>query len=301
MKTRLIFLFAVGAIMLFTNCSDDSGKENFDKTGRLTVRLTDAPFPYDMVSEANVTIFKVDARLASKEDETDAKEDEMDEDSPFVVLMETEIDVNLLDLTNGTTKMLADLEVPVGTYDLVRIYVKGINVVLTDGRTFDLKVPSGEQTGIKVFIKPALTVAGGISSDLLLDFDVSRSFVAKGAIDKVEGITGFNFKPVIKASNMSTSGTLTGNVSTIEEEMAIAIEGAQISVFAADTLNTTAFSDVDGNYTVMGLGAGAYKVLAEKEGYISSDTLDFEIVAGNKTSQDFVLEKDESSEIPETL
>jgi len=172
-----------------------------------------------MVAEANVTIFKVEARSVmeadASEDSDSTEDDAMDESSPFVVLMETEIDVNLLDLTNGSTEMLADLDVLARAYDLVRVYVKGINVGLTDGRTFDLKVPSGEQTGIKVFMKPALTVVGGLSSDLLLDFDVSRSFVAKGGVHKVDGITGFNFKPVIKASNMSTAGTLAGNVSTI--------------------------------------------------------------------------------------
>jgi hypothetical protein len=50
------------------------------------------------------------------------------------------------------------------------------------------------------------------------------------------GITGFNFKPVIKASNMSTAGTLYGEVTSLEEEMTLALEGVQVSVFAADTL-----------------------------------------------------------------
>lgn len=279
----------MSVILLFISCSDDATNGS-DKTGRLSVRLTDAPFPYDMVSEANVTIFKVEARKVSDEDETEGMDSESDDTSPFVLLMESEIDVNLLELTNGTTEMLADLEVPAGTYDLVRVYVKGINVVLTDGRTFDLQVPSGEQTGIKVFIKPALTVAGGLSSDLLLDFDVSRSFIAKGNVKSVDGINGFNFKPVIKASNMSTAGTLLGNVSTVEEEMSAALEGAQISVYASDTLNTTALSDADGNYAVMGLEAGSYNVFAEREGYIGSDTLEIQITAANNTVVDFVLD-----------
>lgn len=279
---------------MFISCSEDSSTENFDNVGKLTLSITDAPFPYDLVAEANVTVFKVEARKIIADDISDdsdsTMEDEVDEGSPFVLLMESEIEVNLLDLTNGTTAMLADIEVPVGTYDLVRVYMKGINVLLTDGRTFDFKVPSGEQTGIKVFIQPGLTITGGLSSDLLLDFDVSRSFVAKGNTKKVDGITGFNFKPVIKASNLSTSGTLTGNVSSIEEDMQVAIEGAQISVFVSDTLNTTAFSDIEGNYTIMGLKAGNYQIFTEKENYLSGDTLNVEIVPANKTIQDFLLE-----------
>nr|WP_298925097.1 DUF4382 domain-containing protein [uncultured Allomuricauda sp.] len=292
MKTKFIFNLLFVFALIFFGCTGDTNNEN-ENSGRLTVQLTDAPFPSDLVAEANVTIFKVDARNNENEDMDESSSDDTIDDensSPFITLMEEEITVNLLDLTNGNMELLADLEVPVGTYDLVRVYVKGINVVLTDGRIFDLKVPSGEQTGIKIFIKPALIVSGGLSADLLLDFDVSRSFVPKGNIKAVDGITGFNFKPVIKASNMSTAGTLKGAITTLEEEMAVGLEGAQISVFAADTLNTTGFSDMDGNYAIMGLEAGTYEVLAELEGYTSSDTLEVQINVANNTVQDFILE-----------
>ncbi len=283
MKKNLIFSFFLASALLFIGCSDDSNTNS--ETGRLSVRLTDAPFPYALVAEANVTIFKIEARLQSDDDEEN-------DDSSFVVLMEDEIDTNLLELTNGVTEQLANIEVPVGTYDLFRVYVRGVNVVLTDGRAFDLKVPSGEQSGIKVFIKPGLTVAGGLSSDLLLDFDVSRSFVAKGNTKRVDGINGFNFKPVIKASNIATSGTLAGTITTITEDVETALEGAQISVIVADTINTSAFSDVDGNYMIMGLNQGTYKAITELEGYIASDTVEVQIVASNKTIQNFILEEE---------
>lgn len=102
--------------------------------------------------KGKMTIFKMDAR--NKDSQTDvAMEGEMTDGthSSFVVLMEQEIQVNLLDLTNGITETLVNTDVPVGTYDLVRVYLRGINVVFTDGTTYDLDVPSGEQTGIKVF------------------------------------------------------------------------------------------------------------------------------------------------------
>ena len=302
MKTYKVLGLMLSLLFIVSSCSESDTSNQ--EAGRLSLRLTDAPFPYDLVAEANVTVFKVEARRAedAEEEMTTEKDDEMDEDeenSPFIVLMEEEIPVNLLDLTNGNTMLLADLEVPQGTYDLVRVYVRGINVVLTDGRTIDFKVPSGEQTGIKVFIKPGITVVGGLSSDLLLDFDVSRSFVAKGNTKRVDGITGFNFKPVIKASNLSTAGTLMGKVSSLEEELEMALEGAQISILAADTLNTSGFSDIDGNYAIMGLEAGSYKAFAELEGYRSSDTVEVTISAANKSVQDFLLEKEAAEETDE--
>ncbi len=291
MRTK-IFYFALSLVLLvFVGCSNNAGNGgNGDTMGRLTLQLTDAPFPFDMVAEANVTVFKVDARLVDSEDE-DVEGDSEEDGYPFVTLMEEEIPVNLLDLTNGVTQELADLDVPAGTYDLIRVYVKGVNVVLTDGRTFDLTVPSGPQTGIKVFFDPALTVAGGLSSDLLLDFDVSRSFVAKGSTTKVDGITGFNFKPVIKVSNLSTAGTLSGLVTTMDGETPVALENAEIVVTNLDDEPVTSGStDIDGAYAIMGLDAGTYKVYSSLNGYVTSETFEVEIVAGNKTTQDFVLE-----------
>lgn len=290
MKSNVFSIVLIAFSVLFISCSDNDDANN--EYGRLSVQLTDAPFPHDLVAEANVTIFKVEARYkgdlqldTQAIDSTDASI-ESDQGKSFLVLMEKEVQVNLLELTNGVTKTLADIEVPVGTYDLIRVYVKGINIVLTNGMTYDLEVPSGSQSGIKIFIKPGLAVNGGLSSDLLLDFDVSKSFVAKGS---GQDITGFNFKPVIKASNMSTAGTLKGMITTIKEETMVGVEGAQIAVFVADTLNTTTFSDVDGGYMFMGLDAGTYNIEIEKEGYIMQTVDDAEINAANKTIQDFEL------------
>lgn len=287
MKIKFFSILLWTAVVLLVGCSDSD--DTTAATGRLTVQLTDAPFPHHLVAEANVTIFKIDARNTSMEADTAMEGELSNTEATFTVLMEQEIEVNLLDLTNGITETLVDTEVPVGTYDLVRVYVRGINVVLTDGTTYNLTVPSGEQTGIKIFIKPGITVAGNLSADLLLDFDVSKSFVPKGGGQDWTGITGFNFKPVIKACNLSTAGSVAGKVTTLQEEVAVGLEGAQVSIFAADTLNTTTFTDATGAYKVMGLTAGNYAVTVELEGYTSQTVEEVAIIAANTTTADFVL------------
>ena len=296
MNTRLFMGMLIALNLFFSGCAEDSDDRNPDGMGRLTVRLTDAPFPYEWVAEANVTIFKVEIRKASDED-YEGDEESMEEDGgrPFITLMEENVQVNLLTLINGVTEELADLEIPAGTYDLVRVYVKDASVVLKDGETYNLKVPSGAQTGIKVFVKPGITVEGGLSSDLLLDFDVSKSFVARGNIDRPD-FNGFIFKPVIMASNTSIAGTLEGVVSELMDEVETGVEEAQISVIAADTIYKSAASGPDGNYMIEGILAGSYKAVAEKEGYISSDTVDIEIAVANRTLQNFLLEKDPTGE-----
>jgi len=293
MKIKFFSAFFVLAFTFLLGCSNDANTQ--DTMGRLRVQLTDAPFPYDLISEANVTIFKIDARY--KGESMEDSDNNQEESNSFIVLMEEERDFNLLNLTNGITETLVDMDVPAGSYDLIRIYVKGVNVILNDGRTFDLKVPSGEQTGIKVFVKPSINVSGEISSDLLLDFDVSRSFIPKGNINNISGITGFNFKPVIKASNMSFAGTLSGLVSSTmmenEEIIIIGLENATVSVFETGNLEEepirTAATDAEGNYTIMGLMAGSYDVTVELDEYETQTAEEVTIVAGNNIIQDFDL------------
>jgi len=284
MKFNIFGSILLVCSLVFISCSD--GDDTYSEYGRLRVQLTDAPFPHDLVAEANVTIFKIDARHKGDIEMDDAEVEgesmtEEVESEPFVVLMEEEVPVNLLDLTNGVTKTLVDSDVPVGAYDLVRVYVKAINVVMKDGNTFNLDVPSGAQSGIKIFIEPELTVSGGLTADLLLDFDVSKSFVAKSE--------GFNFKPVIKASNLSTAGTLMGIIKTTVEEVTSGVEGAQIAVFKDGELQTTTFSDGEGGYMIMGLEAGSYMIEIEKDGYIRQSVESVEINPANKTVQDFEL------------
>ena len=284
MKIKSLMLFLLSAVLLIS-CSDEN---DAIETGKLIVQLTDAPFPTDDVAEANVTIFKVEVRYKGEESEEAMTEDEgeLSEDKGFIIVSEDEKEVNLLELTNGVTETLVNTEVPAGSYDLIRVYVKGVNVVLKDGAEYELKVPSGDASGIKIFIKPELLVSGGLTSDLLLDFDVSRSFVPKGSTD---AITGFNFKPVIKASNMTVGGTLAGLVSGTLEEVATAVEGAQIRVLDEEEEVRSTFTDAEGGYMIMGLDAGTYSITIDKAGYDIQTFENVVITAGNKTLLDTEL------------
>jgi hypothetical protein len=276
MNFKTIMVLAVMVVgILFAACQEEFNNES--TSGKLKIQLTDAPFPTDLVAEANVTITKIEVRKVSEGEE---------EGNSFITLSEEEMSFNLLELTNGVTAGLVDLEIEAGSYDLVRLYVSEASVLLSDGTKHAMKVPSGAQTGIKIFIKPSIEIAGGLTSDLLLDFDVSKSFVVQGNPNSPAGIKGFIFKPVIKASNLSTTGRLTGTVFDAEE---LAIDGAQVSIMAADTVYTTSFTDVNGEYTILGVDAGTYKVEYSKEGYQTTTIEDIKVVAGNATNQDAQL------------
>lgn len=260
-----------------TGCNDDKEKENaVIQNGRLRVAITDAPFPIDIIEEAKITINKITIKSNNG-------------DQNVLTLFDGEIDLNLLDLTGGVTEQLANVELPVGQYSQLRLFVSEASLLLKTGEFFEVKVPSGSQSGIKVSIKPSVDVESQISSDVLLDVDVSKSFILQGNINTPAGIKGFNFKPVIKAVNLSMAGRLTGSVTSDKNNE---IQGAEVSVYADDTLNTTSFTQSDGSYTVIGLIAGTYQLQAAKEGYATSELIDVEIFTANKTMQDIILEEE---------
>jgi len=105
------------------------------------------------------------------------------------------------------------------------VYVAEASIVLTDGQEFDLTIPSGAQTGIKIFINPPIEVEGGLTSEVLLDFDLSKSFEVQGDPNTPVGINGFHFTPVIRAANNTTSGRIIGSVLNTAS---IALENAQV-------------------------------------------------------------------------
>lgn len=278
MKKLLLLLFTATIVILFAGCTKDNG------LGSLVVKITDAPFPMDYVGSATVTITKVELRK-----EGDGESD----GTPFIVIWEGSETFDLLQLRNGKVEELPEITIPQGKYDLVRIYVDKAKLVIKEGGEFDLKIPGGSQTGIKVFINPGLIVEGGLTAELLLDFDLSRSFVMRGKMDSPAGINGFIFKPVIKAVNNTTAGRIMGSV-TEKDNASVVIEGALIEVFKQGETEVfkTGSTVTSGQYVIMGLPEGTYKITASKETSYDPVTFDnVNVVAGNKTILNFALPK----------
>jgi len=181
---------------------------------------------------------------------------------------------------------LIDMEIPAGNYNLIRIYVENASIAVKDYETYSVKVPSGSQTGIKMFVKPSLKVAGGLTAEVLLDFNLDKSFVLQGNMKTPAGIKGFNFKPVIRAVNITTAGTVQGIVT---DTVDIPLVDVAVSVTQEEVV-TTAYTDEEGFYAMPGLPAGMYTMSAEKEGYNSVTIEEVKIVEGNKTVQDIEME-----------
>jgi len=278
MIKRLLFtLSAAAVILMFSACSDTISPDN-SGPGRLVIKITDSPFPIDLVESATVTITKVEIRKVC---------DTISDGNPYMVVSEDTISFDLLQLRNGITEDLADVEVPQGKYDLVRLYVDQASLKIKDGDSYHVKVPSGKQTGIKVFIKPALSVEGGLTSELLLDFDLSRSFVMRGNLHMPSGMNGFIFKPVIRAANISTAGRIEGMVT---DTLKVKIKEPTVWI-KQDTVVATAIGDTLGHYALIGIPAGTYSIFATKANYDTVSYSGIKVVAGNRTIRNFELTK----------
>lgn len=278
MKKLLLAFLATG--LLFTGCDKFDATTKTDETavksgyGRLSVKITDSPFDISTVESATVTISKIEMR------QKDASEG-----NPFLVLTTNPVTVNIFELRNGITEELVNLEVPKGDYDLVRIYVDGGSLKLKNiDDPFNLKFPSGEQTGIKVFIDPVIHVEGGISAELILDFDLAKSFVMRGHNAR----NGFIFKPVIKAVNNSTQGRVEGMI-TDNSVQKSGLGDVTLTLIDQGKDTLMALSDSTGHYLIIGVPAGTYSMVASKENYVTASVEGVIVVAGNKSTQNFML------------
>ena len=268
MLTLLIAVFAIG-------CGDSASPD--EGSGTLRVVMTDAPFPIDLVSEANVSIDRIEMRVKGSEDEAD-----------FIVLTDVDTVLNLIDLQNGVVATLAEIEVPAGEYDEVRVVTGDAVIILTDATEFDLKVPSGSQTGIKIKVEPGIVVEGGVTTELLLDFDLSKSFVVKGNPNTPAGINGFNFKPVIRAVNVSTAGRVSGKIIRTSDDEPL--ENVYVVISPEESAEVyEAYTGVGGTYAFLGLPAGDYTLTASLDGYEDAEYVGIEVTAGNGTTADVLM------------
>ena len=272
MKKIIFTIFA--AVIILSGCNKTEGPGN-NGPGKLVLKITDDPFNINYVESATITINKIEIRKAGQ-----------NEAASFIVLSQDTLTFDLLNLRNGVTRDLLNLDIPQGNYDLIRLYVSQASLKIKDqALRYKVKVPSGSQTGIKISIGPVITVEGGLTSELLLDFDLSKSFIMRGNMAHSAGVNGFIFKPCIRATNNTTAGRIEGMV---KDTAMVKIVNAKVWVIK-DTIMATTFTDTLGRYAFIGIPAGTYSIFANKENYDTTGYKSINVIKGNKTVQDFIL------------
>ena len=216
------------------------------------------------------------------EDSQECVED--DNDSPFIVIFEGERVLNLLDLQNGRTDLLADIDVPAGTYTQMRLIVPEGQITIQDvADPFILRVPSGPQTGIKLHF--TFDVVAGEQTTLLLDVDLSRAFkpIPGGRIEEPSDIREFRFSPslAMRLIDLLDAGSIEG---TVTDRDFVPLPDASVTAFKGDEEVSSTSTEEDGTYMLIGLPTGSYRVEFSATGYEDREVSDVAVTAGETTS-----------------
>lgn len=265
---KFFVLVAVIAPLTFLSCSilqqDDAPGNG---RGQVKIHITDAPFPADLVEHVLVTIDRVGLRN-SKGECSDIEDQEFECAEGFLLMLDEPVTIDLMLLRNGLTDLLVDATIPVGKYDMLRLYVKDAKIVVGEGHEYTLKVPGGAESGLKVFLSSPVVVTEEGLAEILVDFDLSRSFIAIGNTKNKHGIKGFIFKPVIRAVDLNKSGTVKGKV-TAEDNTPLVNAG--ITIYTGEEAVATAVTGEDGEFEIPGVPQGTYRLVAEMDGYLTGE------------------------------
>ena len=263
------------------------GRQGGRAEGTLVLEITDAPISHALVEEARITVDRV-----SLHEDGDAT-------SGFVTIFEGRpLELDLLDLRNGVAQGLAQAVVPAGTYGQIRIRLSDAYLRLTNGNEYTvasgtLQLTSQETSGFKVFVDPPFEVLSGISTSLLLDLDLTKTFRPVPANDPPNA-TRFHLHPVIRAANRSFAGDLRGRIGTLDGQgTLVPVEMATVLVLPPgvsdpeQSLASTA-TEADGSYAILALPEGTYDVRASLD-TLAGARADVRISAGSVTQVDLLL------------
>lgn len=256
-QLSLLLTITLATLIGFAGC-DSSGSEV--GTGTMAVTMTDAPAPYDSV---HVTINEV---RVQKEDSGDSESD----GEGWVTVLDQQMTVNLLELTNGTQISLGSKELEAGTYSQIRLILGEQNTVTVDGETYTLQTPSAQQSGLKLQIDA--DVEENTEYSLLVDFDAARSIVE-------EGNGNYLLKPVIRAVNLAETGSIVGNVEPTDFNTNV------LAVMDEDTVSST-ITDDNGDFKIIGLKEGTYEVVFDpsSDQYADSTQTGIDVTTDEETN-----------------
>ena len=250
-------LLFVSPALLLSSCGSDG--DSADALGALSFAITDSPV--DAAEKVVVRFNGIEIKPA------DGDAISFDFSSPR--------DIDLLALQGGNAAPLISGEsVPAGNYNWVRLKVSAVqdnifdSYIQIDGVQYELRIPSGNETGLKLV--SGFTVAQGGNANYTIDFDLRKSVVAPPGQAPV-----MMLKPALRLVNNIEVGTMTGVVDSsliaaeCEGEATGAVyvySGSDVSPDdldgdAADPLTSGAVTLDEGGtyrYTIAFLAAGNY-------------------------------------------
>ncbi len=224
---RITFGISSAAMIFLAGCGGSSGTEELATTGFLSLGVSDGPV-HD-ADKVCITFNEIEFKSGSE---------------TTIIELIPPRKINLLDFQgDNAAPLLINEEVTAGDYQWMRLGVDAVRgssggaddtggadcdgsasyMTMEDGRLFNLYVPSGANTGLKLV--SGFTVPANGSPNFTAEFDLGRSITAPPGLSP-DAI----LKPTIRLVNNIEVGTLTGMVAT---ELTTA-EACEPSVFLFD-------------------------------------------------------------------
>ncbi len=265
------------ALVLGCNTSE-TGPAGPGGEGKTAVYLTDAPFPFDVISRVDIHISEI--AVSPQADTTIGPPD-------WITVARPEQVFNLLDLQNGATALLGEADVPPGQYRAIRVTFDPARSSMTavDGGHPAINWQSkGDTPTLFGLVEEAMAIDAN-GEDIVIDFDVGRSFLPD------ESTGGFFFIPFLRAITRAGSGAIEGTLLRTDGGAPIGLAAVGIH-YALDSvtagvgpLMATSRSDAGGHFKASFLRPGRYVVVPEDlERHVVGPTRMVDVEAG-KTAQ----------------
>ena len=297
MSTLRMWVWIVSSffIFMFVACGGDDGSSSSD-TGTLSLSLTDDAT--DEYKAVYVTIDEVKVHVGD------------DEDGEWQVVAQPKKTYNLLELVNGVLVKLGTAELDSGHYTQMRLIIgddpdEGLNlfdeghphgnyIIDSSYDIHELKIPSGFQTGVKLVHH--FEIIDSLATELILDFDASKSIVKAGNNGK------YLLKPTIKVIDTMELAVVSGIVKD-DSDAPNALEAGMVTAQTYDdsapdekdevVVHSSTFTDESGNYK-MYLEPGDYYIVAYKgkegaDGPYGPGCATLPAASNTSHTQDFVL------------
>ncbi|MGI8498327.1 MAG: DUF4382 domain-containing protein [Gemmatimonadaceae bacterium] len=168
----------------------------------------------------------------------------------------------MLDVQQGATALAGAGQIPAGEYRSIRLVIDTDSSSITSryGRSEPINWPvRGELTLYSLVEAPVVVGSGG--TDIVVDFDVGRSF------QQTSYGLPFTYLPVVRAVNRAATGSLSGTVTTDSTQLQ-KVKDASVAVYRGDptqadgtwSLAATGRTDAQGRFLIAFLMPRSYIV-----------------------------------------
>lgn len=277
----------LGLFLFLSFLAACSGSSSSGGSGTLSLSVTDAPFEYDIVQSASVSVDKI---TIYRDAQSDA--------GPIVIYEGVPVLFDLFHLRDGLTQELDQKTLPVGSYRQLRLRVTSAELTLTNGNHYTtaddtIRLTSQGTSGFKVFVDPPISIQRDTNSNVLLDFDLTHTFQPVPGNDALTA-TFFHLHPVIHVTNLGHVGGIAGTITQDDGQGGLApLAGATVYVLPPGQTDTslavaTTGTSATGTYTVLGLAPGPYDVQAVKAA-LNATAPGITVVSGEVSTVDLTL------------